>query len=104
MTGTGQPSHGLQIIRQISTLGGGGQRSFPQQPKSPASAWLEPKTTTTTIAATIENVVHGFTLKLLRVIERIETSFNSTNDKNRKRVFKVFFQKPHYLLGAYVLW
>jgi hypothetical protein len=70
VTGTGQPSHGLQIIRQISTLGGGGQRSFPQQPKSPASAWLEPKTTTTTtIAATIENVFHVFTLKLLRYIE-----------------------------------
>jgi hypothetical protein len=55
-------------------------------------------------AAAIAHVFQGFTLKLLRVIERIETSFNSTNDKNRKRVFKVFFQKPHYLLGAYVLW
>ena len=55
-------------------------------------------------AAAIAHVFQGFTLKLLRVIERIETSFNSTNDKTQKRVFKVFFQKPHYLLGAYVLW
>ncbi len=55
-------------------------------------------------AAAIAHVFQGFTLKLLRVIERIETSFNSTNDKTQKRVFKVFFQKSHYLLGAYVLW
>ncbi|MBQ78566.1 hypothetical protein N9Z84_01460 [Pirellulales bacterium] len=38
VTGTGQPSQGLQIIKQTSTFGGGGQRSFAQQPKSPASA------------------------------------------------------------------
>ena len=38
VTGTGQPSQGLQIIRHTSTFGGGGQRSFPQQPKRPASA------------------------------------------------------------------
>ena len=64
VTGTGQPSQGLQIITHTSTFGGGGQRSFPQQPKRPASAWLEPNTTTR-IAAAIEIIFDVFTLKLL---------------------------------------